>query len=634
MDAHNILKQKVKATFVGPVEPGASGIIAWDRDEQVIELNPASAGAETRTLLGPTKSGLKIRLDCTTFVASSTTTVTVYDSTATSSGTIVYTAAGQWAKLESFTNASGNYEWRIQALYGATTNITSATAFSTLTYAGLTGANVLGIPTAEADAFDIKDNNASPVTYLTINSTTASPTLKGGSYSATSVGGTASLTGGVGGATSGNGGVAAVAGGAGTNGNAVGGAATLTGGAGQGTANGGAATLAGGASGAGATGNGGAISSTGGAASSTNGVGGAASLVGGAGSGTGNGGAIAVTSGAGGATSGVSGAVVIASGTTAAAASGAVTIGSGNATGGIPGTTTVQAGAAQTAATAGGAIAVTGGAGNTSGNGGAITVTGGTPGVTGVGGNVVVVAGAGGATSGNGGASSVTGGAGTNGNGVGGAASLVGGAGNGSGAGGAITITSGAAGASGVAGTVTIGVGGATAGVGSVLTLNGGNGAGGTNGGGNINLVPGTAVSTGIPGEVTVNSIVGLSECGYVQQPPYATNIPVSGTSYRIFTASRAYRVKGGKIICTSAATTPAVAITKDPTGTAPGAGSAVISATTFSGSANTVVDMTANVTATVANKTLAAGDSLGMTWSGTVGSLTGAVVSVLLVPC
>lgn len=339
-------------------------------------------------------------------------------------------------------------------------------------------------------------------------------------------------------------------------------------------------------------------------------------------------------------------------------------------------------GIAGQAAAQGGAVALVGGTSSTSGNaGGAVTAVGGTPGATGVGGAVTLTGAAGGATSGAGGAVSMTGGAGTAGNAIGGAASvtagagqgtaaggaasitggasgagatgnggactqtggaalstngtggaagMVGGAGSGSGAGGAITITSGAAGATGVAGAVNISVGAATAGNGSAVTITGGNGAGGTASGGNVNLVPGTAVSTGTPGEVQVNGTSGMFEAGWQQF--VAANVPVTGTSYTFFMANRAYRVKAASVICSSAGTTPTVDITKDTGTTAPGAGSSVLTgAISFSGTANTRVAGT--VSSTIATITLAAGDRLAAKWGGTVGSLTGGMVSVLLVP-
>lgn len=307
--------------------------------------------------------------------------------------------------------------------------------------------------------------------------------------------------------------------------------------------------------------------------------------------------------------------------------------------GGTPGSTsaggpvTVTGGAGGSASGAGGAVTITGGVG-TAGNaaGGAVNLIGGAGQGTANGGNAIVTAGAGGGgATGNGGAATITGGAATSVNGTGGAASLIGGLGTGTGAGGAITITSGAAGSTGVAGAVNIAVGAATAGNGSNMTLTGGNGAGGTNAGGDINLIPGTAVSTGIPGEVKVNNVAGLYEANWQQY--LAASVPVSGTSYTMFLANRAYRVKAVQVVCSSGSTVPTVDIIKDTGTTAPGGGTSVLTGViTFSGTANTVV--TGTVTSTVATKTLAAGDRLSHKWGGTVGSITGAIISVTLVPC
>jgi hypothetical protein len=269
---------------------------------------------------------------------------------------------------------------------------------------------------------------------------------------------------------------------------------------------------------------------------------------------------------------------------------------------------------ATTGNTAGGTLSLTGGAGFGTGAGAAITQTGGASGA--------------GAT-GNGGASTNVGGAALSTNGTGGAVGGTGGAGSGNGSGGAVLYTSGAGGTTGPAGAITLTVGAATAANGASITLNAGNGAGGTNGGGNINLVPGTAVSTGIPGEIQVNSAAGLMSVGWQQF--LAASVPVSGTSYPFFVATRAFRVKAVSVYASST-TTPTVDIFKDTGTNAPGAGTSVLTgAISFSAVANTVVNGT--VSTTIATVTLAAGDRLSAKWGSTVGALTGAVVNVLLTP-
>lgn len=280
---------------------------------------------------------------------------------------------------------------------------------------------------------------------------------------------------------------------------------------------------------------------------------------------------------------------------------------------------------------AGGPIVLVGGAGDTNQAGGNASLTGGAANGTGVAGTAALVGGASGAgATGNGGAASVTGGAANSTNGTGGAASLIGGLGTGTGAGGAITITSGAAGATGVAGVVSISVGAATAGNGAAMTLTAGNGAGGTASGGNLNLVPGTAVSTGTPGEVQVNGTSGFFEAGWTQAQAGAP----TATTYTIFTANRAYRVKAvsGNASSTQACT---FNIFKDTGTAAPGGGTSVLTgAVSFSGVANTRV--TGTLTGTVATLTMAAGDRLSVTFAagaGTLASMTQAIVSVMLVP-
>jgi hypothetical protein len=264
--------------------------------------------------------------------------------------------------------------------------------------------------------------------------------------------------------------------------------------------------------------------------------------------------------------------------------------------------------------TAGGTLSLTGGAGFGTGAGAAVTQTGGASGA--------------GAT-GNGGASAIVGGAALSTNGTGGAASSTGGAGRGTGAGGAASLVGGAGGATGPGGTVAITAGATGAGAGAGVTITAADGAGGTNGGGNINLVPGAAVSTGTPGEVLVAGTAGLFSVGWQQY--LAASVPVSGTSYPFFVATRAFRVKAVSVYASSA-TTPTVDIIKDTGTTAPGAGTSVLTGTiSFSGVANTVVNGT--VSSTIATVTLAAGDRLSAKWGGTVGSLTGAVIQVLLTP-
>lgn len=307
----------------------------------------------------------------------------------------------------------------------------------------------------------------------------------------------------------------------------------------------------------------------------------------------------------------------------------------------------VTGGASSTGANAGGAASLIGGAGGATGVGGAAIVTGAAGQGDAAGGAATVTAGGGQGTgagaiasliggasgagaTGNGGIAKVVAGAATSTNGNGGAAQLTGGLGTGTGAGGAITITSGAAGATGVAGVVSITVGAATAGNGSAMTLTGGNGAGGTASGGNINLVPGTAVSTGVPGEVTVNSVAGTFEVSYTS-PLMTTAVPATGTAQPIYVATRAMRLKKAYCSVVTHGTSETISLTKDASGAAPGAGTAMLAAVMTPAVSNTPVTQAAS--STIAIATLAAGDRISFLTGGTIGTAAGLTITLLLVP-
>ena len=148
-----------------------------------------------------------------------------------------------------------------------------------------------------------------------------------------------------------------------------------------------------------------------------------------------------------------------------------------------------------------------------------------------------------------------------------------------------------------------------------------------------LGCLPGDMVQLAIAplgSQIYINSATGIFSANWQQY--LAASVPVTGTSYTMFIADRAYRVKGARTVASSSAAVPTIDITKDTGTGAPGSGSSVLSsATSINTTANTVNVATAS--ATVANATLAAGDRLAIKWGGTVGSLTGATVSVLLVP-
>lgn len=335
------------------------------------------------------------------------------------------------------------------------------------------------------------------------------------------------------------------------------------------------------------------------------------------------------------------------------------------------------------AAAQGGAVASVGGASSTSGNaGGAVTAVGGAPGATGVGGAVSMTGGVGGSTSGAGGAASVTGGAGTL-NAIGGAASVAGGAGQGTGAGavasltggasgggatgngglarvvggaatstagdggaaqltgglgtttgagGAITITGGAAGSTGAPGAVNISAGAATANTGGSVTITATAGVGTTNGGGSVNLVPGAAASTGAPGTVQVNGNANLMCASFVMYgaPAAATDTAfyIATRPLLVVTVSESHAVAAGG--------TSKLNLMKDTGTTAPGGGAGLLTNNSNAGfdlaaTANTV--QTGTLTATVATKTLAAGDRLSVHFSAAIQSTSGATVTACMAP-
>lgn len=302
------------------------------------------------------------------------------------------------------------------------------------------------------------------------------------------------------------------------------------------------------------------------------------------------------------------------------------------------------------AAAQGGAIALVGGTSSTTGNaGGAITSVGGTPGATGVGGAVTLTGGIGGATSGTGGAVTMTGGAGTNGNAVGGAGTVKGGAGQGSAAGGAALLTGGAGGLTGAGGAITItsGVGGATSGAagavnitaatatsanGASVTITAGAGAASTNAGGNVNLVPGAAVSTGIPGTVQIAGDSNLVCPSFVM---YGAPAAVSDTVF--FIANRSYLViSASEQHAVAAGGSSKLQVTKDTSTNAPGAGTDLLTNNTNAGfdlaaTANTIQNGT--LIATIATKTLTAGDRLAVDFADAIQSTSGVTVTVCMAP-
>ena len=331
---------------------------------------------------------------------------------------------------------------------------------------------------------------------------------------------------------------------------------------------------------------GGAVTVTGGASSTSADAGGAARLAGGVPGATGVGGAASVTGGIGGSTSGAGGVASLVGGA---------------------GTLNANGGQAQT----------TGGLGNGTGTGGAVVATGG---------------GSGSGATGAGGAFTAAGGAANSTNGAGGAASVTGGAGMGTGNGGAASLVGGAAGATGVGGAVAITAGSPTAGNGSSVTVTASAGAGGTNAGGSVNIVPGAAVSTGAPGTVQINGDAGLVCATYFFTGATAA-APTTAYNQVFFIATRPlYVVEASEVHSTAAGGASTLGIIHD-TGTGAPASGTDIMGTDFNLNATANTVQNTGLTATVATKTLAAGDRLAAKWNNAVQSSVGVVATICMAP-
>ncbi len=280
------------------------------------------------------------------------------------------------------------------------------------------------------------------------------------------------------------------------------------------------------------------------------------------------------------------------------------------------------------AAAQGGAIPIQGGTSATTTNaGGAVSLTGGTPGATGVGGAASVIGGIGGATSGAGGATTIAGGAATASNSAGGAVSVTGGLGFGSSAGGAASLVGGAGGATGLGGAVAITAGAPTAAAGSDVTITASAGAGSANNGGSVNVVPGAAVTTGAPGTVKVNGDSNLMCASY-----YFTGTPAA-TSQVFYIANRPLLVTSlSEVHSTAAGGTSTLDVTKDTGTDAPAGGTALGQAAfNLASTANTVQNATPS--ATVATKTLAAGNRLSVKFNHAIQASAGVVVTACMAP-
>ncbi len=232
-----------------------------------------------------------------------------------------------------------------------------------------------------------------------------------------------------------------------------------------------------------------------------------------------------------------------------------------------------------------------------------------------------------------GGAVVITGGTSSTTGNAGGAAQLIGGVAGATGVGGGILIRSGAGGSSsGAAGAVAITANTATSANGASVTITAGAGAGGTNAGGSVNLVPGAAVSTGIPGTIQINGDANLVCPSFVM---YGAPAAVSDTVF--FIANRPYLVvSASEIHAVAAGGASVIQVVKDTGTDAPGAGTDLLTNNTNTGfdlaaTANTIQNGT--LVATVATKTLAAGNRLSVDFAQAIQSTSGVTITVCLAP-
>jgi len=107
--------------------------------------------------------------------------------------------------------------------------------------------------------------------------------------------------------------------------------------------------------------------------------------------------------------------------------------------------------------------------------------------------------------------------------------------------------------------------------------------------------------------------------------------VPATIADQNIFLADVAYRLVGVNVFWTVNSTSQTVQIEKCTGTTAPGSGTDLLTAVPTSSGAGTIA--TAVLAAVEADLRLAAGDRLAFDTAGTVGSLAGLVITLILVP-
>lgn len=140
MSAHRLPTDMHESSWT-ILDPGNAGTITVYKDFAQVPL--ASAGAETRTLARPTRSGVYCQLYVQTYVGAITLTVTG-NLNVNGTSTFVFGAAGQWALFVSQYDGT-NYYWELVSssavgnLYGL--QRTPITAITTLTVTAALHAN-------------------------------------------------------------------------------------------------------------------------------------------------------------------------------------------------------------------------------------------------------------------------------------------------------------------------------------------------------------------------------------------------------------------------------------------------------------------------------------------------------------
>lgn len=188
MQPSNALQQMLRAPHRVPdVDNGT--YIRIDRDRAYCSISNTSAGSETRILNAPQQPGLQLHLGCI-LCASGSVVVTIQQvvigtGAVSTTGTVTFSAAGQWVGLTSVETTAGVYAWNITDNYGVATtvpmsgNVSSAMANCTVTniqvstamsVASILGTNISCASMSVSSAFNAKSilaTNASIGTGLT-----------------------------------------------------------------------------------------------------------------------------------------------------------------------------------------------------------------------------------------------------------------------------------------------------------------------------------------------------------------------------------------------------------------------------------------------------------------------------------